>query len=169
MESKAKFLGHPIHQMLIVFPLGLLITSVIFDVLHWITGDGKWSDMAYYLIAAGIVGGLLAAIFGLIDWLALPDNTRAKQVGALHGVGNVLVIGLFALSWLLRREAPADPRRLAYVLSFLGMALGGVTAWMGGELVDRLAVGVHRGAHLDAPNSLSGRPASENAHSTIGD
>src|SRR5437764_15366869 len=78
MESKAKLLGHPVHPMLIVFPLGLLATAVIFDVIALATGNGAWSGIAYYLIPAGLIGGLVAAVFGLIDWLAIPYNTRAK-------------------------------------------------------------------------------------------
>ena len=161
MESKVKLLGHPIHPMLIVFPLGLLITSVIFDVIHLLTGTGTFSEVAFWMIIAGIVGGLLAAVFGAIDFLAIPAGTRAKQIGLVHGVGNVVVVALFLVSWLLRRDAPAAPGTVALVLSFLGVALGGVTSWLGGELVDRLGVGVDEGAHLNAPNSLSGRPARE--------
>ncbi len=113
------------------------------------------------MIIAGIVGGLLAAVFGLIDFLAIPAGTRAKQIGLVHGVGNVVVVALFLISWLLRRDAPAAPGAVALVLSFLGVALGGVTSWLGGELVYRLDVAVDEGGHLDAPNSLSGRPAGE--------
>ena len=54
MESKARLLGHPVHQMLIVFPLGLLGTSVVFDVLYFATGNGRWADVGYWLIAAGV-------------------------------------------------------------------------------------------------------------------
>jgi uncharacterized membrane protein len=159
MESKVKLLGHPIHPMLIVFPLGLLITSVIFDIIRLLTGNGTFAEVAFWMIIAGIVGGLLAAVFGLIDWLAIPAGTRAKQIGLVHGVGNVVVVALFLVSWLVRRDAPAAPGTVALVLSFLGVALGGVTSWLGGELVYRLDVAVDAGAHLDAPNSLSGRPA----------
>src|SRR3954469_17063215 len=101
MESRAKLLGHPIHPMLIVFPLGLLATAVIFDVIALATRNGAWSGMAFYLIAAGIIGGLAAAVFGLIDWLAIPSGTRACAIGLWHGVGNVVVVALFAVSWFL--------------------------------------------------------------------
>jgi uncharacterized membrane protein len=168
MESKAKFLGHPMHPVFIVFPLGLLSTAVIFDVLHFLTNDGSWSGIGFYMIAAGIIGGLIAALFGVIDWLGIPGGTRAKSVGALHGLGNVVVILLFGASWLLRRDVPSAPGALAYIFSFAGLALAGFTGWLGGELVDRLGVGVEQGAHLDAPSSLSGRPASENVHGMHG-
>jgi uncharacterized membrane protein len=168
MESKAKLLGHPVHPMLIVFPLGLLATAVIFDVIALTTGNGAWSGMAFYLIAAGVIGGLAAAVFGLIDWLAIPPGTRAKAIGLWHGVGNVVVVALFAVSWFLRRGSPNAPATLALILSFVGVVLALVTGWLGGELVDRLGVGVDDGAHLDAPSSLSSRPARERSTTRTG-
>ena len=169
MESKAKVLGHPVHPMLIVFPLGLLVTGVIFDIIRFATGDGRWSEIAYYTIGAGIIGGLVAAVPGVVDFVAIPAGTRAKRIGLLHGVGNVIVVLLFAWSWLLRSDAPREPETLALILSFAGAALGGVTGWLGGELVDRLGVGVDDGAHLDSPNSLTDRPARERAGATTAD
>jgi uncharacterized membrane protein len=164
MESKVKAFGHPIHPMLIVFPLGLLATSLIFDIIHWITGNGFFSVVAFWMIAAGVIGGLLAAIFGLVDWLAVPSGTRAKTVGLWHGGGNVIVVVLFIVSWLLRLNAQANPPAIAYILSVVAVLLALVTGWLGGELVDRLGVGVDEGAHLNAPNSLSGHAATETAY-----
>ena len=164
MESKARLFGHPIHPMLIVFPLGLLIISLIFDVIQMVTGNTEFSVAAYWCIAAGIAGGLLAAVFGLVDWLAIPGGTRAKGLGLWHGAGNVVVVLLFAASWWLRSGSPGyAPDMVAFVLSLVAVAIGAVTGWMGGELVDRLGVGVDPGAHLNAPNSLSGRPVHEGA------
>jgi uncharacterized membrane protein len=157
MESKAKLFGHPIHPMLIVFPLGLFIMALLADIAYMITDHAAFGAVAYWDIAGGIVGGLLAAVFGLIDWLAIPSKTRAKSVGLYHGVGNVVVVALFAVSWLTRRQAEAHlPSLAASVLGIVGVVLGAVTGWLGGELVDRLAVGVDDGAHLDAPSSLCG-------------
>jgi uncharacterized membrane protein len=163
MEAKAKLLGHPIHQVLIVFPFGLLATAVIFDVIRLITGTPRWAEISFWLIAAGIIGGLVAALFGLIDWLGIPSGTRAKRVGLLHGVGNVVVVLLFAGSWLARRDNVTAPEGFALVLSFAGGALALVTGWLGGELVSRLGIGVADGANVNAPNSLSGRAAREPA------
>lgn len=155
MQSRVKLLGHPIHPMLVVFPLGLLAMSVIFDVLTLAFNDGHWSETAYWMIAAGCIAGLLAAPFGFIDWLAIPAGTRAKRVGAVHGLGNVVVLLMFGASWLLRGAAPQAPVTSALALSFLGGALALFTGWLGGELVDRLAIGVDDGANADAPSSLS--------------
>jgi uncharacterized membrane protein len=156
MESRVKLFGHPVHQMLIVFPLGLLATSVVFDLIHLASSASYAATVAFALIASGIVGGLLAAPFGLIDWLAIPAGTRAKSIGALHGGGNVIVLVLFAVSLWLRRGQVEQPPAAAWVVSFCGAAISLVTAWLGGELVDRLGVGVSANAHLDARSSLDG-------------
>jgi uncharacterized membrane protein len=161
MQARAKLLGHPIHQMLIVFPVGLLATSVAFDIVHLATADAYWSDIAYWMIVSGLVGGGLAAIFGLIDYTAIPPHTRAKRIAGIHGIGNVIVMGLFVVSWALRNNLVSGIA--PFVLSVAGLLLAGFTAWLGGELVDRLAVGVDEGAHVDAPSSLSKRPATERA------
>ncbi len=122
MESKAKLFGHPIHPMLIVFPLGLLVTSLIFDLIALLTNEASLAVASFYMIGAGVIGGLLAAVFGLIDWLAIPPGTRAKSIGLWHGLGNVLVTGFFILSWFLRRDAPEAPEAPALILSLLGAA-----------------------------------------------
>jgi len=166
MDSRAKFLGHPIHQMLIVFPLGLLATAVIFDVIFLISDNPTTAVVAYWMIVAGIIGGLAAAPFGWIDWFAIPRGTRAKSVGLWHGAGNVIVLLLFVGSWFLRRDLPESPEALAFLLSFGGAVLALVTGWLGGELVDRLGIGVDDGAHVDAPSSLSGRPAGSRSPAT---
>ena len=158
MRAKARLFGHPIHQMLIVFPLGLLGTSLLFDILYFATGGDHWALVSYYMIAAGIISGLVAAPFGLIDWLAIPSGTRAKRIGLLHGGGNVVVLLLFTVSWLSRRNLPTDPSGFEVALSAAAVLLALVTGWLGGELVDRLGVGVDEGANLDAPSSLSGQP-----------
>lgn len=156
METRFKLLGHPVHPMLIVFPLGLLGTAVIFDVLYLLTGNEELAIFSFWAIAAGIVGGLAAAIFGLWDWLAIPGDARAKAVGAWHGGGNVLVVALFVVSWLLRRDDPAfAPDLLPFILALAGGAVSLLTAWLGGELVYRLRVGVDDDAALNASNSLA--------------
>jgi len=157
MEARAKLFGHPIHQMLIAFPLGLLAMALFFDLgaLFLNRHQGLFSA-SYYMIAAGVATGLIAAVFGLIDFLKIPSGTRAKRIGTVHGVGNVVVVVLFAASWFLRREHPADAPTLAIALAALGAGLATITGWLGGELVDRLGVGIDDGAHLDAPSSLSG-------------
>jgi uncharacterized membrane protein len=159
MESRAKLFGHPIHPMLIPFPLGLLGTALLFDLIDAWGGSEALGQAAHYMIAAGIVSGLLAAVFGAIDWLAIPGGTRAKRIATMHGLGNVAIVALFAFAWLLRRDDAANQSTLVLVIEVIAVVGAVVTGWLGGELVDRLGVGVDRGAHLDAPSSLSGKPA----------
>ena len=162
MESRLKVLGHPVHPMLIVFPLGLLSAAVIFDVLYMVTGNGEFATVSFWAIAAGVIGGLLAAVFGLLDWLSIPRETRAKRLGLLHGGGNVVVVGLFAVSWFLRLDGHAYlPDILPFVFALLGAGLALFTAWLGGELVYRLRVGVDDDAGLDASNSLASEGLAE--------
>lgn len=157
MESRAKAFGHPIHPMLIVFPLGLFIAAVVCDIIYLINDVSFFPVVSYYNIAGGIIGGLLAAVFGFRDWLAIPAGTRAKRIGLLHGLGNVVLVVLFLISWLIRRGDPNFvPSTLALIFSFAAILLGTLTAWLGGELVYRLDVAVDRGANLDAPSSLTG-------------
>jgi uncharacterized membrane protein len=157
MESRAKFLGHPIHPMLIVLPLGLFIGAVVFDALYMWRGSPAFAQVGYWNIAAGILGGLLAAIFGLVDWFAIPRGTRAKRIGFLHGASNVIVVGTFTLVWWTRSGAvDLAPSTNVFLIELIALVIGSIAGWLGGELVDRLGVGVDDGAHLDAPSSLSG-------------
>src|SRR3569833_2468624 len=162
MESKAKFLGHPLHQMLIAFPLGLLGSATVFDGIGAATKDRRWREASHYMIAAGVVSGLGVAIPGLLDYLAIPQNTRSRRSGLVHGVGNVIVTGLFAASWAARRNRPARPTRGAYTASVAGTVLALVTGWLGVELVDRLRIGVDDGAHVYALCSLTTEKVPQN-------
>jgi uncharacterized membrane protein len=160
MESRAKLAGHAIHPMLIVFPLGLLAMAVIFDILYFAAQNASLATGSFLNISAGIITGLLAAVFGFWDWRHIPDGVRAKAIGLWHGVGNVVVVLLFAVSWYLRSLDPQHlPTILAFILVVVAAVLALITGWLGGELVERLGVGVDPGANLDAPNSLSGRAA----------
>ena len=155
MESRAKLFGHAIHPILIVYPLGLLSAAVIFDVIYLLTANPTWTTVSFWMIAAGIIGGLLAAVFGLIDYLNIPTGTRASRIGLLHGLVNLGVMILFTGSWLLRRNSPDAPSTAAFALSFIGVGAALLGGWLGGELVERLGVGVTPGANLNAPNSLT--------------
>src|SRR5881396_1764360 len=106
MRSKLEVAGHALHPMLIAFPLGLLGTSVVWDICALITGKPLWGTIAYWTITAGIISGLVAAVPGFIDWLYVPKRTRAKAVGVYHMLLNVTVLVLFGISLFARRSAP---------------------------------------------------------------
>lgn len=142
MKARLRIFGQPVHHMLAVFPLGLLATSFFFDLAWLATANEELANVAWWMIFAGVVGAIVASLFGLIDWLAIPRGTRAWILGAWHGGATVLVALLFAASWLLRRDLPAHPEWLAIALSGGGVLLSVLTGWLGGELADRMEEGV---------------------------
>lgn len=155
MESRAKLFGHAIHPVLIVFPLGLLATAVVFDVVNLITGTSVYAVVSYWLMTAGLIGGVLAAPFGWYDWFGIPRGSRAKYIGLMHGVTMALTLVLFFFSWWLRSNVPERPESLASTFSFIGFATALFGGWLGGELVERLGIGVDDGANVNAPNSFT--------------
>jgi uncharacterized membrane protein len=155
MEAKAKLFGHPIHQMVIVLPLGLLIAAWIADLAFFATGLGALAEVGYWNTLGGIASGLFAAIFGFIDWLAIPLNTRAKSVGAWHAGFNVVVLLLFTGSLLIRHDIVGHTATtVSFACSTAGVILSGVSGWLGGELVNRLGIGVSPDANVNASSSL---------------
>lgn len=161
MEARAKLFGHSIHQMLVGLPLGMLTGVIVFDIIHLISGGTRWVPISYWLITVGVISALLAAVFGFLDWTKIPAGTRAKRIASTHGVGNVIVVGLFIISWLIRGSSMAAPSAWALIFSFVAFALLLFTGWLGGELIDQLGIGINDGAHLNAPSSLSGRTTTE--------
>lgn len=158
MESKVKLLGHPVHAMLTDFPAALFTATVLFDVIGLITGAPQFATVSWWTLTAGLVFGLVTAVFGLIDWLGIRSGTRAKNVGMWHGLGNLVLVILFAASWWLRLGAPAyAPTGVAVLLGIVAISIALVTLWLGGELVFRLGIGVDPEANADAPSSLSPR------------
>lgn len=134
-------MGHPIHAMLVSVPIGLWMFSLVSDVIvvmRW--GPPVWSDVAFYTMAGGLVGALLAALPGLVDLLAIEDRTT-KTLGVRHMSINLLVVVLFAGDlWLRRTAIPGATLPLG--LSIVGIALLGVSGWLGGEMVYVYGVGV---------------------------
>ena len=155
---RARALGHPVHPMLIVFPVGLLVSAVVFDLIDLLGGSGVAGDVGYWNILGGLIGAAVAAATGWLDWTGIPSGTRAKRIGLFHGLTNGVVAVLFLLVWLVRlaRDGRATTWPLM-IIELIAVALLGVSGWLGGELVDRLGIGVDPGAHPDAPSSLSGR------------
>lgn len=159
-----KLIGHRVHPMLVGFPLGLLGTAVVFDFIYLATKTDRWADLSFCLIGAGVVSGLVAAPFGTLDWLGIPGGTRAKKIGLYHGIAAVVSVILFATSWWLRYATPTAPEAIAISLSVVAVVILALAGWLGGELVERLGIGIDEGAHPNSPSSISGRRASEQAN-----
>lgn len=157
MESRVKVLGHPVHPMLVMFPVALLITGTVFDLVDVFGGSAVFGEIGFWNITIGIIVGLIAAAVGSVDLASIPRRTRAKRIGTMHAGINVAVILLFAAVWALRF---ADDNYTAggalVAIEVVALAGLGISGWLGGELVDRLGVGVDDNANLDAPSSLRG-------------
>ena len=147
MTSKASIAGHPIHPMLIPFPLALWATSFVVDVLFYFLRHPTLLVIAKFMLAAGCIAAIVAAIFGIIDWLAI-KNGEVKRVANWHARLNVAALVVFAISLFLRMGSYSDlvGRRLTipFFLSFVGVILITISGWLGGELVFRYGVGQTR-------------------------
>jgi uncharacterized membrane protein len=141
MATPASINGHPIHPMLVAFPIGLWVFSLVCDVIYFMGwGGAVWNEVAFYSMAGGSIGALLAAAPGLIDLLSLSDP-KAKTIGIWHMVINLLVVGLFAFNlWLRMGSAPGA--KLPLTLSVIGVILLSISGWLGGELVFKHGVAV---------------------------
>ncbi len=157
-ESSVKFAGHPLHPAMVSFPLALTAMALIFDVLGLVTKRSHWRREARHALLAGTIGGLLAALAGMMDWLSLPVDRPAKSYGLIHGLGNLLLLGINAANISSRRSSrPASPARRAgeIGLSVAANTLALVTGWLGGELAYRFHVGAeppsrpHYGAEVN--------------------
>src|SRR4051794_41644883 len=104
MNARAKLLGHPIHQMLIVFPLGLFAASFIFDIVFLVTHNPELGIVSYWMIGAGIIGGVLAAGVWPLDWAGLSRGPPGEGNGMPHRLRHVLLTPLFMLRWVPRRS-----------------------------------------------------------------
>jgi uncharacterized membrane protein len=143
MSTPASVGRHPIHPMLVTIPIGLWSFSFVSDVI-FVAGWGRpiWNDVAFYTLIGGIVGALLAAAPGFVDWLALTTPT-VKRIATIHMVINLGIVALFGVNAWLRIASPAGVT-LPIVLSMVGLILLGISGWLGGEMVYVHGVGVER-------------------------
>jgi uncharacterized membrane protein len=142
VRSTASIRGHPIHPMLVPFPIAFLVGTLATDLVFWGTHDAFWARASAWLVGAGVVMGGLAAVFGLIDFLTI-ERARVGHTGWVHFLGNLLAVILSLASLLLRIGDPAAavlPGGL--ILSFIVVGILLVTGWMGGELAYRFKIGV---------------------------
>jgi uncharacterized membrane protein len=139
--------GHPVHPILVTVPIGAWVASLVFDVASRLDGDGAPAlvEGAYWLIGIGIVGALAAALFGLLDLLAIPRHTRAMRFGLMHLALNLSVVAMFVGDLLWRRDTYQEATETAtgpLALSVVALAVLAVSGWIGGMLAYRFGVRV---------------------------
>ena len=144
-QSTARFMGHPIHPMLVPFPIAFFIGALLADLAYLKTDNGFWATSAAWLIGAGRAGAVLAALAGLTDFLG-DRRIRALSAAWQHMIGNVTAVVIELVNLLLRYGHPAAalPSPGVY-LSVVAVLVLGFTGWKGGDLVFRHRVGVHGG------------------------
>ena len=134
MSAPASFKGHPFHPIIVPLPIGLWIFSIVSDFifkLGW--GSPVWNDVAFYTLAGGIIGALIAAVPGFIDLTGL-TNPKTKTIAIWHMMINLLAVALYCVNfWLRTQRAPGD--NLPILLSAIGIGLIIISGWLGGELV----------------------------------
>jgi uncharacterized membrane protein len=141
MATPASIRKHPIHAMLVPFPIGLFVFSLVSDVVfHAGWGGPVWKDVAFYTMAGGIIGALLAAVPGLIDLLSVRDR-RARRIGVTHMILNLSIVTTFAVNFWLRTRLEASAVMPVALSVFAVLALL-VSGWLGGEMVYVHGVGV---------------------------
>lgn len=140
--SRAAIAGHPLHPMMIHFPVAALIGLVGADAAWLLTSDAFWQRAGLWLAGIGAVGGWLASMAGLAD-LLLVAEIRRKVTAWCHAIIAVMLLSLASLNWLLRYDDASDGRALAcFGLSLLTAVLISLAAFLGGRLVYEHAVGV---------------------------
>lgn len=137
--------GHPFHPILVTVPIGAWVASLVFDIIAK-TADNPspYALGAKALVGIGIVGAVVAALFGLMDFLAIPNHTRAQKTGILHMCLNVAVLVLFIVSFAMRSDQ--EPSTGLVVLSVIALGILGVSGWMGGRMTYRYGIRVAREA-----------------------
>jgi uncharacterized membrane protein len=142
MDSRVKVLDHPLHPALVHLPVGLLATSLIFDIIALATGGALWAGSSFWLMVFGAGFALLAAIPGLIDYFSLDFTPATHRLATYHMLLNLTIIALFIVDIIWRRAlffqtpdktyfVPIGP----FILSIIAIVLLAISGWIGGDLV----------------------------------
>jgi len=144
MRTPASIAGHPLHAMLIVFPVGLLVFSLICDLISLASSDrATWATVARYTMAGGFIGALVVAVPGLIDLRSIAD-AKVKKIAVMHMSLNLLAVVLYAINLWLRFHG-SENTGTPLVLSIVSVLMLSVSGWLGAEMVHVHGVGVSTG------------------------
>lgn len=147
MASPASVKKHPLHPMLVAFPIGLWVFALVCDIVAATGATGPWKTVALYSVAGGIVGAVLAAVPGLIDYFSI-DEPAMRRIATFHFVVNVCALMVFAINLWSRLALPTTSVA-PLILSVLGVVGVGIGGWLGGEMV------YVKGMAVDAVEELS--------------
>jgi len=145
VQGAATIFQHPIHPILVVFPLAFFIGSLAGDALSLLTKRPFWEKFAFALIGFGLIGGLAAAVPGLVDYFTAPMDAEDKDIAMDHMIANLVVMGIFLVNFLIRWKRPH--LRFKYVLSLAGFGVLLWAGYLGGHLAYMHHVGVTAQVH----------------------
>jgi nitrite reductase/ring-hydroxylating ferredoxin subunit/uncharacterized membrane protein len=149
MRARAHIKSHPIHPILVTFPIALWTAALLADLAGVVLGHGLLWSFGFFAIVGGMIGAALAAIAGTLDWLSVvPPKSSAKKRGMVHGLLNSGVLIGFAFIAVQRGDAYAQPTNMMLFFEGVAVVVMMASGWLGGTLVYRNQIGVdHRYAN----------------------
>jgi uncharacterized membrane protein len=158
--------GHPFHPILVTVPIGSWVASLVFDVIAKVGDDpAPFANGAFWLLIIGIVGALLAAVFGMLDLMTIPSKSRAAGTAITHMALNTAALVVFAIDALVRHsQGRDDVSTLALGLTVLGLLVVGSSGWLGGKL--SYSYGVRVAEERDQADGLLPAPADSERNAT---
>jgi uncharacterized membrane protein len=140
VQGKATFRGHPLHLILIPFPVAFWTGAMLTDGAGAASHDPFWFRMSYVLVAMGTAGAIAAAVAGFVDYRTVPMSPKAHGIATSHLIWSLATLAVFALAWYLRARTFGAPAGIA--LTFAGGTLLFVAGYLGSELANRYRVGI---------------------------
>lgn len=161
MQSKVRLLGHPVHPMIVPFPIAFFTSTLICAIVYLTTKNTFWFRVEFIANCAGLVTAVAAVLPGLIDWLVIPTESEAKTTGLKHMVANGFSVGFFGANgainyvYLHSAQPPAQSGFLLSLFGFLIMLYAGFKGW---KMVQTHHVGVDTSSKEEAPETGSAKP-----------
>ena len=142
IPSTVAIASHPLHPLIVTFPIAFLVGALGTDVGYWLTSDPFWARASFWLLGSGFIGGLVAALTGMLDFLRI-NRVRKRRAGWVHMVANVIALSLTLINWVTRWNNQVDGiLPLGLILSLIVASLLGISGWYGAELIYRHKVAV---------------------------
>ena len=150
MRSRASIAGHPLHPAMVAIPVGAFTLTLVADVLALATGNLAWGDTARFTLLVGVVGALLAAVLGFVDYFTVTMSEAGFRIARIHMILNLIAVALFGLSLWLRYGAADGWSTAAFAISTVAFLIVSASGWLGGELAFKHKVGVVETADPEA-------------------
>ena len=142
VPSTVAIAKHPLHPLIVTFPIAFLSGAAGADIGYWLTGDAFWARAAIWLLGVGFVSGLVAALTGMLDFVRI-DRVRKRSAGWIHMVTNVAAMSLTAVNWVSRlNNVQGAILPVGIILSVVVASLLAISGWFGAELIYRHKVAV---------------------------